>query len=102
VDDLRDLLDLGLEQAQRRGVGEHQAGDVGVRLGAEIVDVDVPVRVGPDLDDLIARHRHRRRIGPVGGVGREHLRAMLASVLVVGAGEQHPGELAVGAGGRLQ
>ena len=61
-----------------------------------------PSLVGADLDDLVAGHRHRRRVGAVRGVGREDLRAVLAAVLVVGAGEQHAGELAVRAGARLQ
>ena len=61
-----------------------------------------PCVVGADLDDLVARHRHRRRVGPVRGVGREHLVALLAAVLVVGAREQHAGQLAVRAGARLQ
>ena len=36
VDDLGDLLDVGVEQAQRVGVGEHQAGDVLVGLLAQV------------------------------------------------------------------
>ncbi len=39
-----------------------------------------------ELDDLEARHRDGRGVGAVGGVGREHLVAGLAAVLVVGAG----------------
>ena len=34
VDDLRDLLDVLIEHAERVRVGEHQAGHVGIRLGA--------------------------------------------------------------------
>ena len=102
VDDLGDLLDLGLEQPERRGVGQHQAGDVLVGLGAQVVEVDVAVLVGSDLDDLVAGHRHGRRVGPVGRVGRQHLGPLLAAVLVEGAGQQHAGELAVRAGRRLQ
>ena len=102
VDDLGDLDDVGIEQAQRVGVGQHQAGDAGVGLRAQVVDVDAPVRVGGQLHDLEARHRHGRRVGAVGRVGREHLAAVLAPVLVVGPRQQHPGELAVRAGGGLQ
>ena len=95
VDDPRDLLDAVLEQPERRGVGEHQAGDVVVGLGPQVVEVDVALRVGPDLDHLVAGHGDRRGVGPVGGVGREHLGPVLAVVLVEGAGEQHAGQLAV-------
>ncbi len=93
---------LRVEQPERVRVGEHQAGDVLGRLGAQVVEVYPAVRRRADLDDLVAGHRHRRRVGAVGGVGREHLRAVLAAVLVVGAREQQAGQLAVRAGARLQ
>ena len=93
---------FSVEEPERVRVGEHQAGDVVVGLRAQVVDVDAAVLVGADLDDLVAAHRHRRRVGAVRGVRGEDLRALLAAVLVVGAGEQHAGELAVRAGGRLQ
>ena len=102
VDDVRDLLDVLVEQSERVRVGEHQAGDVVARLGLEVLEVDAAARVGADLHDLVAGHRHRRRVGAVRGVGRQHLGARLAAVLVVGARQQHAGELAVRAGARLQ
>src|SRR3954452_1134067 len=102
VDDLGDLGDVLVEQPQRVRIGEHQARDVLVGLGAQVLDVDAPALVGADLDDLVAGHRHRRRVRAVGGVGREDLGAVLAAVLVVGAGQQHAGELAVRAGARLE
>ena len=95
VDDLGDLLDVAVEHAERVRVGEHQAGDVLVGLGAQVLDVDAAVLVGADLDDLVAAHRHRRRVGAVRGVGGQDLRALVAAVLVVGAREQDAGELAV-------
>ncbi len=61
-----------------------------------------PCVVGGDLDDLEARHRDRRRVGAVGGVGREHLVAALAAILVVGARQEHARELAVGSRRGLQ
>ena len=73
-----------------------------VGLRAQVLDVDAAVGVGRDLDDLEAGHRDRRRVGAVRGVGRQHLVARLAAVLVVGARQQHAGELAVRAGGGLQ
>ena len=93
---------FGVEQPERVGVGQHQAGDVRVGLGAQVVEVDAAVGVGRELDDLQAGHRHGRRVGAVRGVGREHLVARLAAVLVVGARQQHAGELAVRARRGLQ
>ena len=40
VDDLGDLLDVRVEQPERVGVGQHQAGDVVVGLRAQVVEVD--------------------------------------------------------------
>ena len=41
VEDVADLLDVLVEEAERRRVREHQAGGVLVDLAAQIVDVDV-------------------------------------------------------------
>ena len=97
-----DLLDVAVEQAERVGVGEHQAGHVLAGLLAQVVEVHAAVLRRADLDHLVARHRHGGRVGAVRGVGREHLGALLAAVLVVGAREQQAGELAVGARAGLE
>ena len=97
-----DLLDVLVEQAERVRVRQHQTRHVAVGLRAQVVQIDAAVGVGRDLDDLQARHRHRRGVRAVGGVRREHLVAVLAFGLVVGAGQQHARELPVRAGGGLQ
>ena len=102
VHDLGDLLDARLEQPQRRGIGQHQAGHLLVGLGPQVVEVDVALVVGGHLDDLVAGHRHRGRIRAVRVVGREHLGSLLAAILVERAREQHAGQLAVRAGRGLQ
>ncbi len=102
VDDARDLLDVRVEEAERVGVGEHEAGDPVVGLAPQVLEVDPAVGRGADLHDLVAGHRHRGRVGAVGGVGRQHERALVAAVGVVGAAQQHPGQLAVRAGAGLQ
>ena len=73
VHDRGDLLDVAVEQPERVGVGEHEAGHVVAGLGAQIVDVHAAVLVGADLDDLVAGHRDRGGVGAVRGVGGEHL-----------------------------
>ena len=70
---------------------------------AQRLDVDVAARVGRDRDDLEAGHRRGGRIGAVRGVGNEHLGARgVAALEVIGASDQHAGQFAVRAGGRLQ
>ena len=48
VEDVADLLDVLVEETERRGVRQHQAGGLPVDLLAEVVEVDVAARVGPD------------------------------------------------------
>ncbi len=102
VDQTGDLGDVLVEEAERVGVGQHQAGDLVGDLGPQVVHLDPAALVGRDLHHLIAGHRHRGRIGPVRGVGGEHLGSPFAAVGVVGAGQQQAGQLAVGAGRGLQ
>jgi hypothetical protein len=73
VDQPGDLGDVLVEDAERVGVGQHQAGDVVVDLRPQVVHLDPAALVGGDLDDLVAGHRHRGGVGPVRGVGGEHL-----------------------------
>ena len=105
VDQAGDLGDVLVEETERVGVGQHQAGDlVGVRvdLRPQVVHLDPAALVGRDLDRLVAGHRDRGRVGAVGGVGSEDPGPSFAAIGVEGAGQQQPRELAVGAGGGLQ
>ncbi len=95
VHERSDLGDVLVEYAERVGVRQHQAGDLVGEVGAQVVEVYPAALVRGDLHRLVARHRHGGRVRPVRGVGREDLRALLAAVLVVGAREQQPGQLAV-------
>ncbi len=101
VDDGRHLADVAFEQSQRAGVGQHKGGRVRPDGSAQRVQVDCPVGVGLDLDDLQAAHRRGGGVGAMGRVGDDNLGAVLAAVAVVGADELDAGEFAVGAGRRL-
>ena len=99
-----DLLDVLVEQPERRRVREHQAGGVLVDLAAQVVDVDVAARVRLHRRQLVARHRHARRVRAVRRVGDDDLAALLvlAPVAEVGVEEHQPGQLALAARRRLQ
>src|SRR5438270_3868986 len=46
VDDVADLADMLLEHAMRRGIGDHDSGEIVgmlLSLGAQVIDVDVAV-----------------------------------------------------------
>src|SRR5205823_10989443 len=75
-----------------------------IDLAAQVLDVDVPAWVRLDGRQLVARHRHARRVRPVCGV-RDYDLAPLLTLPAVGevhAEEHQPGELALAARGRLE
>ncbi len=102
VEDPRDVLDTLVEEAERRGVREHETGRSLVHLPAEIVEVEVAARVGLDPLELVAGHRHARGIRPVSRVRGDDRVALLAAVGEVRAHEHEPGQLPLRARGRLQ
>ena len=102
VEDPRDLLDALVEEAERRRVREHEPGRALVHLAAQILEVEVPARVGLDPLELVARHRHARRVRAVRGVRRDDRVALLAAVGEVRAHEHEPGQLSLRARRGLQ
>ena len=102
VDDRGDLLDIGFEDAERVGIGHHEGGDLVRHLLLEAGQVDRPVLVGLDLLDRVAADVGRRRIRAVGRIRDEDVLAGVAPGLERGPDEHHAGELAVGAGRRLE
>ena len=106
VHDVADIADVLLEHAVRRGIGDHHGGEVFrmlLRLGAEIVDVDVAARVAGGHHHLHADHAGGGRIGAVrGGGDQAHLAVRLAARGMIGADREQPGIFALRAGIRLQ
>ena len=102
VDQTGDLGDVLVEDTERVRVGQHQAGDVFIDLGPEVLDIHPALLVGRDLDHFVAGHGHRGRVGPVSGVGGQDLGRVPALVGVVGPGQEQPGQLALGPGRRLE
>jgi hypothetical protein len=66
-----DLGDVLLEQAQRVGVRQHDAGHLLVQQRAQGGHVDQAAGVRPHRDRLVPAQRDRGGIGPVGRVGDE-------------------------------
>ena len=97
VEDRSHLLDPLLEQAERRGVGQHQAGGGRPHLAPQVVHIDVAASVNIDFDDRVPGHRHAGRVGAVGRIGDHDLAPLLvlAAVAEVGADQRQPGELAL-------
>ena len=97
-----DLLDVDLEDAVRRRVGEHDRGQpvgVLVDLGVQVGDVDVAGLVAGDDDDPHAGHDGAGGVGAVRGArDQADVALLVAAGVVVAADGQQPGELALRAG----
>ena len=94
VDSVDDLADAALEDAVRRGVGDHQAAQfrrVLFGLGFEVRHVDVAALVARHRHDLHAGHGRRGGVRAVGRRGDQHYVAVaLSAALVVGADDHQP------------
>jgi hypothetical protein len=88
-----DLDDVFFEQAERVGVREHDAGDIGPEPLAQGRHIDAATGVGWDRHRLVAPECHRCRVGPVGGVRDDDLRApcALAPIGMEGTHQQQAG-----------
>ena len=103
VDQTGDLQNVLIEDANGIGIGEHQSGGVFAQHLPEGLQIHTAVGGGGNVHHLIAAHGGSGRVGAVGGVGDDDLgAAAVAPRLVVLLDEQDAGELAVGAGGRLE
>ena len=104
VEDLRDLGDVLVEEAERRRVREHEAGRPPVDLRAQIVEIEVPALVRLHLLELEPGHGDARGIGAVRRVRGDDDAPLvrLAAVGEVRAHEHQPRELALRARGRLE
>ena len=104
MEDLRDVDDVLVEEAERGRVRQHQPGRALVHLRAQVVEVEIAALVGGDLRQLVAGHRHACRVRPVRRVGGDDRVALLAlaAILEVGAHQHQAGQLALRAGGRLE
>ncbi len=99
-----DLVDLILEDAQRRRIGDHERRHVGSQRRTQGLEVDAAALVGSDRHRLVADHGCGRGVRAMRRVGHEHLRSRipLTARPMVGTGHQHAGQLAVRAGRGLQ
>src|SRR4029077_19733056 len=102
VEYFRDLRDALLEDAQGRRVCDHQRGDVFVDDISQLVDVDLPARVGADVFDFVTRDDGGGGIRSMSRIRDEDLLARVAAALEVSADQQQAGQFALCAGGGLQ
>ena len=101
-----DVLNCLLEHAVRGRIRDHQRSQaVGVRVGlaSQVIDIDVAVGCTRHHHDAHARHHRARRVGAMRrGRNENHIAPGVAAIAMVGSNHHQPGELALGAGIRLQ
>ena len=98
-----DLAYVRLEEPERIGIRDHDPGDVAAAGGLHGLEIGVAVIIARNLHRVEAGHGDACRVGAVRAVGNEHLRPpAIAAVCMVAANHEHPGELALRAGRRLQ
>jgi hypothetical protein len=96
VEDALDLVDVLVEEPERRGVREHQPGRALADLAAEVVEVDVPALVRADVDERVAGHRNARWVRAVRAVRDDDLSAFgLAAVREIGTHQHQSRHLAL-------
>ena len=98
----RDFADLGVEQADRVGVGDHEDGRLVAQLGFEVGEIDEPARIALDGDGFKSGEVRRGWVGSVRTVRDQHLSSRAALVLEVGRGDEKRRQLSLRAGGGLQ
>ena len=102
VDDIADLANTLFIHAMGRGIGDHQAGQVGGVLGglaAQVLHIDVALLIAGHQHHAHAGHHRRGRVGAVGG-GRNQADSTMpvTRFLMIFADRQQPGVFALGAG----
>ena len=103
MDNAGDFQNVGVKQAQRVGVGEHQTGGIRSHGGAQGVQIHAAFGIGGHRHHRKTRHDGGSRVGAVGGIRHNNFGAGgVATALMVAADEQQAGVLSVGACGRLQ
>ena len=99
VDDPADFQDVGVEQAQGAGQGNHHPGKVVAGNLPERGQIGVAVSVGWDRNHVEAGHCRGGGISAVGAVRDAHLgSAGVAAGQVIRAHHEHAAQFAVGAG----
>ena len=95
------LRDARLERSERRGVRNHQRGDIFGDQGLEMLQIHLPARVGADILHFVAGNHRGGGIGPMRRIRNQHFFAGVAAARETSANQQQPGQLALGAGGGL-
>ncbi len=88
------------KDAERIGIGEHEAGDAGRKIPFQFLQVQAAVRAAFERRDPVAAHGRRGGIRAVARIGRQHDVPLLAPLPKILSGDHEPRQLAVGSGRR--
>jgi hypothetical protein len=102
MQDFGSLDDARFEDAQRVGVGDHQAGHIFRDGFFERGEIQQAVLVGADVLDHVTGDGRSGGVGAVRGIRNQDFLARIALLFEQGADEQDAGQFALRAGGGLQ
>ena len=102
MDQIDDVLDTALKDAQGVRDGQHQHGRLAVQGLLQGIEIDLAVVGRGDGPGFQSGSVDTGRIGAVGSVGNQDNRAVLLAFGEVLPGDHHAQQLAVGAGGALE
>ena len=98
MDSRRYLLDTPLEDAQRRRIGQHDAGGLGTDDLPQRSQIHIPVTVRGDLPYPVTTHDGGSRIGAVSRIRNQNLRTcVITPGIMVSPYHGDAGKLALGA-----
>ena len=72
VQDLGHFRDTRLERSQGRRIRDHQRGHIVGDQLLQMLDIDLPARIGADILNFVAGNHRRCRIGAVRGIRNQH------------------------------
>ena len=102
VQNVGDLVNLVLENSQRRRIRQHQRRRVFINLPRQRFEIDAAIGIRLQVLHLVAADGRRRGVGAMRRVGNQDLAARIALRLMPRAHQQNAGELAMRARCRLQ
>ena len=102
VQDVGNFRDARFENAQRGGIGDHQCRDVVGDEFAQFLHVNLAMRFGLDVLDLVAGNHCRGRIRAVRGIWNQNFFACVALLFQIRANQQQAGQFSLRAGCGLQ
>ena len=102
MQNLRGFRDALLENAERRGIGDHERRDIAIDDLPQLLDIDLAARVRANIFHFVAGDHRGGRIGAVRRIRDQNFLARIALALQISANQEQPGQFTLRAGAGLE